>query len=122
MQYAIHKKIMRNRTPQITHYIGPACDSRFRIPITDRAWFVLTEKEREYDQDHKERAGQQADPAQIMLDLSVIGVELRGARRRHERCGFTHLSSVFLGHSHLLLIPFIAYLIAKVFFMQQLLF
>jgi hypothetical protein len=77
------------------------------------------EEECECDQYHKERPGQNTDPSQVVLDMSVIRVEFRRARCRHECSGFTHLSSVFLGHNDLLLIQLIAGDLAKVFFTQQ---
>ena len=88
---------MRNRTTGITHYIGPAYDSRSLNP--DYGWIVLMKEECEYDQDHKERPRQYADPAKVVLDVGVIGIELRCARRGHESRGFTHLSFIFPGHN-----------------------
>jgi hypothetical protein len=92
------KKIMRNYTTRITHYIGPAYDSQ--SPNPDYGWFVLMKKEREYDQDHKERPGQYTDPAKVVLDVGVIRVELCCARCWHESRGFAYLSSVFPGHNY----------------------
>ena len=92
---------MRNRILRITHFLGPAHE--FQIPNPDRGSIVLMEKERKGDQYHEEPSGQQTDLPKVVLDVSVIGVELRCARRWHEGRGFTHLSSVFLGHINLLL-------------------
>jgi hypothetical protein len=96
MQYPIHKKIMRNRILRITHFLGPAHE--FQIPNPDRGSIVLMEKELKDDQYHKEPPGQHPDLPKVVFNVSVIGVELRCARRWHEGRGFTHLSSVFLGH------------------------
>ena len=87
---------MRNRTTRITHYIGPAYDSQ--SPNPDYGWIVLMKEECEYDQYHKERPRQYADPAKVVLDVGVIGIELHCARRGHESRGFTHLSFIFPGH------------------------
>lgn len=58
----------------------------------------LPQEERKHDQSHEEASRQRADAGEIALDVGVIGVEFRAARRGRCHAHGSRRSSGFLSH------------------------